>query len=332
MLLITTSGLSYGSEAWYTKSSTDEMSGKQSWYAYSPKAFPTRAMNYPYTSTYSQAIVGCSNGSFWSYLYFSDTPNLTADDKIKDGRSVYYSKIKWDNELTKIMLIQQRGEKYLSVNSTGSFIKKIRTKKSFLLDLNWYGNPRSYFRYSLNGSSQAINKLEETCGPSPVWHSKEKRAEIFREKRNREKIKKIISENMYGTEFKINHNSSREFVKITVGEILSSEGFSKTTEHETAMIWSRPSGERNGQLNLDCGKTLWSNLWNRENFRVTGMMIIEYSNTDIRLKYAAKGLIDYTMGRDIEKKCSSTGRLENIILSAIADKKIDIEPKKKSKR
>ena len=284
-------------------------------------------MDSPYADVYSQAAVVCSGGSYWSYFYFSMEPNLKPNRYV-DGRDVYSSKIKWDNELTSIGLNKRSGEKFLYVNNEKSFIKNVRNKNNFMLKLDWYGNLGTIFKYSLKGSSKAIKNLEEKCGPAPVWHSEKKRAEIFREKREREKIDKLIRENLYDTEFKINHNKSKDFIKTTVTEILSSEGFMKESKHESIMIWSHPYQKRNRKINLDCGDTFWVKKWNMDNFSVNGMMIIKYSNQDIRLKYVAKGKTDYPRGPDMHHTCHSKGRLENIILSALADTQINIKPKK----
>ena len=70
--------------SWAASTSKDEMTGKFSAYASSPRALPSKRMSFPYKDVESWMAVGCDSENEWVYFGFNSTPNLTRDET-KDG-------------------------------------------------------------------------------------------------------------------------------------------------------------------------------------------------------------------------------------------------------
>ncbi|MDC6465092.1 hypothetical protein PQZ39_01530 [bacterium] len=340
---------SYGNEVWRTHSSTDEMSGKKSWYASSPETTPNVKMDFPYADVYSSAVVACSNESYWSYLFFSAPPNLTGD-KTRDGYNSSTNRVKWGEKLERIELSQRWGEKFLSVYKDEKFIHELRRNNRLMVELSWHGNPNTIFSYSLKGSSKAINTLEENCGPAPKYYSpqelkkieeikkeekalrdielkkKQAKRNIELKRQQKKSLKsKIESEirKLPKTNFTSPHNKKISEVVNIVKNIMRDEDFNLVEESENAMKWTFP--KKTGQENLNCGRSFGVKRWNIPDFYALGTIYTFYTDDRISIIWTAKGF--YESHSNIEK-CKTTGRIENKILTSVTGKKTTIKPKK----
>ena len=340
MLLITTSGLSYGSEAWHTYSSTDEMSGKLSWKAYSPKAAPTRKLDFPYSNVYSQAVVNCSNGNYQSYLFFSHAPNLTGD-KTKDGYSLSKNRIKWDRKLDILELKQNWGAKFLHVQKNSKFIHKLRAHNEFKVELNWYNNPRTIFKYSSKGSSDAIKKLENKCGKVPAYitpqelqRKQEELANIQKEKQKNEnkkfrenRIKNFNEEisKLPTTKFVANHTKDPNEIISDITKVMEGWGFKLKLNTGSAMKWLHPDRptKKPSKL-LNCGWTFGFPTWANTGVYADGAIYTYFTDNQVFINWIVKAR--HRGAPNFVKDCRSTGRVENSILSAVAGKKVKIKP------
>lgn len=168
-------------DSWRYKVSKDEMTGEMSYYVSSPMTLATKTMDFPYTKTKSWIGVGCKDGKQWAYFGFNNSPNLIKS-KTEDGYSVSNSRIKIGKELSEVSLTQEWGSKFLQFAnsysgysnylSANKFVKKIKKANSVLIDVNWHGNGNTYFKYSLNGSSKALNRMQKECGyKAPSWEN-----------------------------------------------------------------------------------------------------------------------------------------------------------------
>ena len=315
ILLISASVFSYGGDAWYTKPSIDEMTGKKSWYAYSPKASPIRALDYPYGKVYSQAIVGCSNGSYWSYLFFSEAPNLTVDED-GDGYSVSKNRIKWDQELDILKFKQNWGEKYLHIQKNSKFIRSLREHNELYVELNWYNNPGTIFKYSLEGSSVAIKELEKTCGTVPIY--------ISPQELENKKLDQEIPE-LPSTKFVANHTKEAGEIIGDITKVMGDWGFTLQAITESTMKWSHPGRptEKPGKL-LNCGWTFGFPTWANTGVYADGAIYTYFTDSQVFINWIVKAR--HRSASDFVKDCRSTGRVENSILSAVAGKKVKIKP------
>ncbi len=147
---------------WTTTQSEDEMSGEKRSFAFSERITSTTPMGFPYSGTTARLAVGCDNNSEWAYIIFSETPNLLNVD-IEDGRNRIRTRMRWDQEIENVTLIQRWGANSLHFINPQPVINKLITSNEVLLELDWYGENKTYFRFSLDGSSNAIKNIRNEC-------------------------------------------------------------------------------------------------------------------------------------------------------------------------
>lgn len=147
---------------WRQSTSKDEMTGKQSSYASSPRAASTSPMEFPYGGTKAWLGVGCDGQSEWAYFGFTEAPNLNNTDT-KDGYSVVTTRVRWNETVESTSFTQKWGAAFLHFRDDKSAISKIAGAKTVLLELDWHGQRTVYFEISLNGSSKAIADMRQQC-------------------------------------------------------------------------------------------------------------------------------------------------------------------------
>lgn len=148
--------------AWHTSSSTDEMTGESRYFAFSPSVKPARSMSFPYSDVSGRLAVGCDSDSEWVYAIFDSAPNL-ANDETKDGYSLVRTRIKWDEELERVELTQNWGARSLHFSNAEYVIRQILTAREALFELQWHGEQPVYFKFSLNGSTKALQEIRGKC-------------------------------------------------------------------------------------------------------------------------------------------------------------------------
>ena len=147
---------------WQAHSTTDEMSGETSWFATSPQTSAKVRMSFPYRNTRSWMGFECNGSSERVYIGFTHRPNLTTD-KRRDGYKAFNPRIRWDKDLVRMNLIQERGAQFLFFQSGAEAIRRMTTNVSVLLELPWYREGPVRFPYSLIGSPAAIQKARRKC-------------------------------------------------------------------------------------------------------------------------------------------------------------------------
>ncbi|MFT7338141.1 MAG: hypothetical protein ACI92B_001470 [Marinobacter maritimus] len=147
---------------WSTFDSADEMTGKKSAYAVSPKATTTKPMSFPYNNAEARLAVGCDATSEWAYMIFTDAPNLN-DGDIEDGYKTFRVRVRWDENVVTERLTQDWGAKVMHFQDKASVIQKIGGAASVMVELNWHSQGAVRFPFSLNGSSKAIQEIRGKC-------------------------------------------------------------------------------------------------------------------------------------------------------------------------
>ena len=153
---------------WDNSNSTDEMTGEVSAYCSSPLTSPTKSMDFPYSDTKAWLGIGCDGVSEWVYVGFTNSPNLL-DTDTEDGYNVFTTRIKWDDELTSERFIQNWGAKFIHFTDIEGAIENIIQSNTLLVELNWHGSGKTYFRFNLSGSSKAIAKVRAQAGYTPKY-------------------------------------------------------------------------------------------------------------------------------------------------------------------
>jgi len=159
-------------ETWDIDIKKDKMSGETSIYANSPTVTADEKMQFPYSNTKSWIGIGCKDGKEWAYFGFNKSPNLL-NTETQSGYNLLYTKIKIGKKVDTVKLTQEWGDRFLSIANgskyanflnSENFIEKLKQGKSILLELNWHGNGKTYFTYSLKGSTKVLTKLQKECG------------------------------------------------------------------------------------------------------------------------------------------------------------------------
>jgi hypothetical protein len=154
--------VNYDLPGWTTSYSVDEMTGKRSAYAASQETQATSIMSFPYADTRTWMGVGCDSKSEWVYLGFTAAPNLS-DTIIEDGNNRIHTRVRWDDSLEPLQLMQKWGAKFLHFSKDKEAIDKIIKSKAALVELNWHSNGLTRFKYSMRGSSKALSEIRAAC-------------------------------------------------------------------------------------------------------------------------------------------------------------------------
>ena len=128
----------------------------------SKDASPTERMDFPYGDVKGWLGVGCDGNSEWAYVGFTTAPNL-ANTTTKDGYNLISTRIKFDDEVEQITMTQDWSSKFIHFRNDSDIIEKFMTANTILLEMNWYGEGKTYFRFSGSGSTSAINQIRQSC-------------------------------------------------------------------------------------------------------------------------------------------------------------------------
>jgi len=144
---------------------TDEMTGEQSFGAYSDETGPTRAMEWPYHDVTARIYFSCDAGrnNEAAWIRFSSNPNLV-DTDTQSGYDVITTRIRWDDKPPEsATLTQQWSSEDVSFMYDGWAIGRIEASGAMLLELHWYDSGRVFFRFDLTGSAEALNEARARC-------------------------------------------------------------------------------------------------------------------------------------------------------------------------
>ncbi|MCB2200986.1 hypothetical protein KQI63_16420 [bacterium] len=147
---------------WNTSSSVDEMTNVATWYLSSDEIKPTRKLDFPYNDLQSWLGIGTDGNNEWVYIGLTSDPNLE-DAKAMAAYELIKTRIKWDDKIEEVQMTHDYGSKFLHFVTDSSVISKIGKYNTCLIEIKIYGQGSVYFRFSLDGSSKAINKLRESA-------------------------------------------------------------------------------------------------------------------------------------------------------------------------
>ncbi len=147
------------SSQWKIVSEKDPMTGKETWYAISPKVKSLKPMSFPYNDTEAWIGIGNDGTNEWIYIGFSTIPNIE-DFNIGNGYLIITTRVKWDElEPNYTTFYQKVGSNFLHFADYTNAISKVMQHKKFLLELNWYGNGLVHFEFPLEGAKEAIETI-----------------------------------------------------------------------------------------------------------------------------------------------------------------------------
>ncbi|KPK80436.1 MAG: hypothetical protein AMS25_09100 [Gemmatimonas sp. SM23_52] len=163
LLLLASSAPGAQGQQWTHFTSKDEMTGEIQAFATSPRTAPTRQLAFPYADVRGWLGFGCDGQDEWAYIGFTEAPNLTNTEPQSGGYSTFTARVRWDNDLQTMRMSQGWGERFLHFQSDATAVAKIAAAQTVLIELKWYGSGDVYFRFSLNGSADAIARAREAC-------------------------------------------------------------------------------------------------------------------------------------------------------------------------
>ena len=161
ILILTFSFAVSGEGQWNTFTSEDEMTESKIWFANSPYVSPTEKMDFPYGDVEASLHVGYDGEREWAYIAFRDTPNIMNSEP-GDGYNIIYTRIKWDDEIENIKLTQKWSSRFIHFKDDENIISNIINSNTALLELDWYGEEEVYFKFPLDGSAAAIEKIRNS--------------------------------------------------------------------------------------------------------------------------------------------------------------------------
>lgn len=147
------------------------MTGKSSAHTSSGAVSPTKLMDFPYKDTRASLSVGCAKDVISIFVTFNVTPNLNNTDT-KNGYNKISTRIKFDNDIQNVTMLQSWSSKLLYftyeskviLKEDSKIISKLMQSNNMLLELDWHGNGKTYFKFPLSGSTKAINRTLNKCG------------------------------------------------------------------------------------------------------------------------------------------------------------------------
>lgn len=155
--------VSVTAQSWDHFTERDEMTGEVQAFATSPRVTATEPMDFPYRGVEGWLGFGCDGQSEWAYIGFSKQPNLTNTSAESGGYSTFRTRIKWDDNVQRVRMSQEWGERFLHFQSDAAAIANMRKSHTALVELQWYGSNPTYFRFTLNGSAGAVASARRAC-------------------------------------------------------------------------------------------------------------------------------------------------------------------------
>lgn len=162
-LLFSSASVEVKAQSWSTFTESDEMTGEVQAYAHSPNTTATESLSFPYRGVEAWLGFGCDGQSEWAYVGFSKSPNLTNTEPQSGGYSTFKTRIRWDDRIKDVYMSQEWGDKFLQFQSDAVAIENMMNARTALFELSWYGSGTVYFRFTLNGSAQAIRSARQRC-------------------------------------------------------------------------------------------------------------------------------------------------------------------------
>lgn len=156
--------LSANAQTWYVSTSKDEMTNEVSAHAHSPSTTATKPMEFPYRGVTGSLSFGCDGQDEWAYISFSESPNLTDTEAQNGGYSTFRTRVRWDDNVQTVRMSQEWGTKFLHFQNDAAAIQNMMKARTALVELDWYGSGTVYFRFTLDGSADAIERARNRCG------------------------------------------------------------------------------------------------------------------------------------------------------------------------
>ncbi len=143
--------------------SRDEMTGEIRIYTFSDSVTSTTPMDFPYTGTKSWLGFGCDReNDEWAFIGFSSL-NLISQPIRDYSVYIFIFRVKFDDEVINMKMEESRNSDFLFFRDSTEAIRRFIRHTMVKLELDWFGQGKVYFEYSLEGASDAIRRAREMC-------------------------------------------------------------------------------------------------------------------------------------------------------------------------
>ena len=150
--------------SWQVKKEINPVSNIASYYAISPYSKPMSSLQFPYSDVKSWVNVGCdSEKNTWAYI--SHTKSNFTGGKWSNSSKVHYNvRFKFDDKNKLKFSLREKGNSLFVYTDKSAFIDNLKSATHMTTGIEWYKQGDVYFKYSMKGSSQAIDSIMMKCG------------------------------------------------------------------------------------------------------------------------------------------------------------------------
>ena len=143
---------------WKTQQHQDLITGNTVQFATSAWASPANPLNFPYHNLESLLGVGDNGERRWAYINFTQALTPTGGE-YRNGRLYFTLRINVDGQPGSMTFVNEPSGLTLHAIDSDQMIQKIVEGNTLILEIPIIQNQPAYFKYSLKGSSKAINSL-----------------------------------------------------------------------------------------------------------------------------------------------------------------------------
>jgi len=174
---ITSSLMAKMTGGWNVSIEKDEMTNKKTCYTTGKWTKSTKSLSFPYSDLTQTVGIGIDyTGKYWSYIAFSNDPNLT-DEENENGYTTATRRVKFDNNITNFSFVRDWGSRFAHTANDDEFIDKLMTSKLMLTEQEQYGNGKIYYQINLTGMQNAYDSCRKSLGLNSYAKDKSMRDE-----------------------------------------------------------------------------------------------------------------------------------------------------------
>ncbi len=147
---------------WFVSIPKNAVTGEQNIHAHSPITVAMKQMSFPYDDITAWLGVGCDSQEEWIYFGFSKAPYLL-DTSTDLGYHRISTQVKWDDQVEQVILKQKWYSSLVHFSNDREAISRATTSRTVQLELKWHGQGKTYFQFSLDGASAALDEIRWAC-------------------------------------------------------------------------------------------------------------------------------------------------------------------------
>ena len=143
---------------WKKRQQQDLITGNTVQFATSDWSSPVNPLNFPYNNLQSLLGMGDNGEQRWAYINFTGALTPTGGE-YRNGRLYFTLRINIDGQPGTLNFVSELSSSTLHAVDSDQMIEKIIKGNTLTLEIPIFQNQPAYFKYSLKGSSKAINSL-----------------------------------------------------------------------------------------------------------------------------------------------------------------------------